>query len=317
MDVDVLVVGAGPTGLTLAEELARFGVSYRIIDSGRGPTDLSKAIGVQARTLETLDIMGMADELVRRGNPARAFHIYDGDQHLLKLDFSELESRYPFLLIVPQSDTEQVLLAKLTAGTNAERSTTLTAFTQGEAGVDATLQHDDGQTERVRARWLVGCDGAHSTVRRGLGLPFEGEEYEEGFMLADVHVEWNMPQDELYLFIHDGWLMAFFALPEGRYRLIADLPPAQAPPEQHPTLEDCQSIVDQRTPFPAKLSDPSWTAYYRIHRRIVPYLQEGRVFLAGDAAHIHSPAAAQGMNTGIQDAFNLGWKLALVSQGDA
>jgi 2-polyprenyl-6-methoxyphenol hydroxylase-like FAD-dependent oxidoreductase len=317
MDLDILVVGAGPTGLTLAEELARFGVSFRIIDAGRGPTDLSKAIGVQARTLETLDIIGIADELVRHGNPAKGFRIYDGKDEILKLDFTRLGSRFPFLLTVPQRDTEHVLLEKLNARQHVERETTLIDFTQDSSGVDATLRHGDGGLEQVRARWLVGCDGAHSKVREKLGLPFEGKDYEESFLLADVHVEWSLPDDELYLFLHDGWLAAFFALPGGRCRLIADLPPEQAPKDQQPSLEVCQRIVAERVPMPATLSDPNWTAYYRIHRRIVPRLQQERVFLAGDAAHIHSPAAAQGMNTGIQDAFNLAWKLALVAHGQA
>jgi len=318
MDVDVLIVGAGPTGLALAEELARFGVSFRIIDQGRGVTDQSKAIGVQARTLETLDIMGLADDLVRRGNPAKAFHIYDGPDQILSLDFQGLDSRYPYLLIVPQSDTERVLSGKLNRhGILIEHETMLLHFQQDEQSVSAVIAGADGREQTIHTRWLVGCDGAHSTVRHGLELPFEGQQYSEGFLLADVQVEWDKPSDELFLFLHEGWLTAFFALPGGRCRIIADLPPDDAPPNRKPTLEECQRLVDARLPLPAKLSDPTWTAYYRIHRRIVPRLQEGRIFLVGDAAHIHSPAAAQGMNTGIQDAFNLGWKLALVVQGFA
>ena len=315
---DVLIVGAGPTGLALAEELTRFGARYRIVDTGRGPTDLSKAIGVQARTLEMLDIAGLADDLVGRGNRSRAFHLYDGDLPILRLDFTELASRFPFLLIVPQSDTEQTLIRKIeSAGQTIERETTLAAFSQDPDGVDCTLTHHDGTTETVRVRWLAGCDGAHSTVRHTLGMAFTGEEYAEGFMLADVHVEWDLPRDELYLFLHDGWLTAFFPMPGGHCRMIADLPPDQAPPDRTPSLEECQRLVDERSPFRIVLSDPCWTAFYRIHRRIVAQLRQGRVLVAGDAAHIHSPAAAQGMNTGIQDAFNLGWKLALVTQGHA
>ena len=318
MDVDVLIVGAGPTGLALAEELARFGVSFRIVDNGRGVTDLSKAIGVQARTLETLDIMGLADDLARRGNQARSFHIYDGADPILSLDFQGLDSRYPYLLVVPQSDTERVLAGKLNRlGILIEHETTLTHFTQDGQSVSAVVRGADGREQTIHTRWLVGCDGAHSAVRHGLNMPFEGQEYPEGFLLADVAVEWDKPSDELFLFLHEGWLTAFFALPNGRYRIIADLPPDDAPPDQKPALEECQRLVDSRLPISAKLSEPSWTAYYRVHRRIVPRLQDGRVFLVGDAAHIHSPAAAQGMNTGIQDAFNLGWKLALVAQGYA
>lgn len=318
MDVDVLIVGAGPTGLALAEELARYGVSFRIVDSGRGATDLSKAIGVQARTLEILDVMGLADGLVRLGNPAKSFHVYDEDEHILQMDFTGLDTRYPYLLIVPQSDTEQVLLGKLeAAGTVIERSTTLTSLAQDSTGVSATVQSDEGKQETIHVRWLAGCDGAHSTVRHAIGMPFEGQEYVDGFMLADVRVTWDRPLDEIFLFLHEGRLMAFFGFPDGRYRLIADLPPDQAPPDRQPTLEECQKMADERVPFKVELGDPKWTAYYRIHRRIVPRLQQDRVFLIGDSAHIHSPAAAQGMNTGIQDAFNLAWKLALVARGHA
>ena len=318
MDIDVLIAGAGPTGLTLAAQLARSGVSFRILDKGRGPTDLSKAIGVQARTLEILDILGDAETLVSRGNQARHFNIYDGADRILKLDFPGLDSRFPFLLVVPQSETEKALMQTLDwYGVSVERNTALSALVQDASGVWATVSGPDGKEEQIRARWVAGCDGAHSTVRHLLSMPFTGEEYLDGFMLADVRVSWNRPQDELYLFLHEGRLIAFFAFPDGRYRIIADLPPDQASPESAPALADCQRLVDERVPFPAQLSDPEWTAYYRIHRRIVPRLQEGRVFLAGDAAHIHSPAGAQGMNTGIQDAFNLGWKLALVAQGCA
>jgi len=319
MDADVLVAGGGPTGLALAAALATRGVNCRIVDTGRGPTDLSKAIGVQARTLETLDLVGAADTLVRRGNPATTFHMFDGDEPIFTLSLHELESRFPFLLIVPQSETERVLQERLKAGgMQVERGTALTAFSQDTEGVDATLQKEDGGgTEQIRARCLVGCDGAHSTVRKGLGLPFQGEEYEEGFMLADVQVAGELPRDEAFVFLRNGWLAALFALPDGRHRLIADLQPEQAPIDRAPSLEECQRIVQERAPRALTLSDPTWTAFYRIHRRIVPGLQQGRVFLAGDAAHIHSPAAAQGMNTGIQDAFNLAWKLALVARGDA
>ncbi len=322
MDVDVLIVGAGPTGLTMAAVLARHGISFRIIDSGRGATDLSKAVGVQARTLETLETMGLAEKLIAQGNPARAFNLYDDSRQIMRLSLDGNGSRYPYVLVVPQSDTERVLLGELDrCGVTVERNTLLTSFSQDETGVTAEIKRtpENGveAVETVRARWMVGCDGAHSTVRHGLGLAFVGSEYEEGFLLADVEVEWDRPSDELQLFVHEGYLTAFFPLPGGHCRLIADLPLEQAPKDQTPSLEQCQKLVDERCPIPIKLSNPKWTSYYRVHHRIVSKLQEGRVLVAGDAAHIHSPAAAQGMNTGIQDSFNLAWKLALVCEGSA
>lgn len=317
-EIDVLIVGAGPTGLVMAAEMARRGVSYRLVDIARSPTDLSKAIGIQARTLEIFDSLGIASEFTSRGVKGVAANIYDGRERIAHVSFAELDSRFPYLLFLPQSETERLLLAHLEhLGGQVERGVKLVGFTQDETGVTAALEHPNGDGESVRAAWLVGCDGAHSTVRHGLNLPFQGEEYPEGFQLADVKLDWDQPDNEFYIFIHAGWLLAVFPLPGGRSRLIADIPPEQAPVEAKPSLADCQALMNERCPFPATVSDPLWTANYRIHRRLVSRLRSGRAFLVGDAAHIHSPAGAQGMNTGIQDAFNLAWKLALATQGAA
>ncbi len=323
MNTEVLISGAGPTGLTLAAELAKYGVPFRIIDIGRGPTDLSKAVGVQSRTLEMFDVMGIADELIACGNRATSFTICDDDKQLISLDFSGIGNRFPFLLAVPQSETERVLMKHLESlGGTVERTTELVSFDRAKDSVVAQIKHENGETEQINARFLVGSDGAHSTVRRGIGLPFEGEEYPDQFLLADVYVEApQMKHTDLFLFLHDGSLAAFFGLPGGHWRMIADFRPNETPEgsetSDEPTLTVCQKIADERCPFPVKLSDMRWSSYYRIHRRIVPRLSDGNVFLAGDSAHIHSPAAAQGMNTGIQDAINLAWKLAYVSRGQA
>ena len=187
----------------------------------------------------------------------------------------------------------------------------LTGLVQDGQGVTATLERADGTTERARVGWLVGCDGAHSTTRHALGLPFEGIAYEEPFVLGDVRIAWELPDDETHAFISSEGLIAALPLPRGRWRLIADgdLPT--------PTIEDIAPLLRERGAPKAQLSDAGWIAPFRIHRRIVPRYREGRVFLAGDAAHIHSPVGGQGMNTGIQDAHNLGWKLALVASGAA
>ncbi len=316
--IDVLVAGAGPTGLVIATELARRGVSFRIIDTERGPTDKSKAIGIQSRTMEVFYNMGLAAQFESRGLKMKAATLYDDGKKIMRVPFEELNNRFPFLLMIPQTDTEQILLSALDQyGAVVERETSLISFTQDENQVTAELQHHNGQVETVTAKWLVGCDGAHSTVRHHLNIPFEGSTYEDGFHLADVQVDWSLSRDEFHLMIHKGWLLAAFPLPgsPNRFRLLIDAPADQADRNKTPRLEEIQALVDERSHVKAVLSNPNWMANYRIHRRIVSHLRENRVFLAGDAAHIHSPAAAQGMNTGIQDVFNLAWKLALVANG--
>jgi 2-polyprenyl-6-methoxyphenol hydroxylase-like FAD-dependent oxidoreductase len=317
-ECQVLVTGAGPTGLVMASELARRGIACRIIDIARGPTDKSKAIGIQARTLEVFENMGLAKEIISQGHPAQGVNIYENGERIVHLSFQELDSPFPYILLCPQSETERILLAHLESlGVSVEREVKLTGFTQDAEGVTAALSHPNGQEETLRVPWLIGCDGPHSTVRHTLGLPFTGIDYEDSFQLADVKVDWSLPDTELHIIVHEGWLLAVFPLPDGRCRLIVDVPPEQAPLDKTPTLAEIQARVDERSHVKAVLSDPLWTANYRIHRRMVSRLREGRAFLLGDAAHIHSPAGAQGMNTGIQDAFNLAWKLALTVEGRA
>jgi 2-polyprenyl-6-methoxyphenol hydroxylase-like FAD-dependent oxidoreductase len=302
----------------MAMELARRGIPYRIIDVSRSATDKSKAIGIQARTLELFDNVGITAELTAAGKKAIAANVYHDDSKLLRLTFAELESPYPYILMLPQNETEAILIDHIERlGGTVEREVKLKTFVEDSEGVTATLEHADGTTESVRTPWLIGCDGAHSTVRHLLNQPFLGEEFEEGFQLADVKILWLLKDDEIYIFVHGGWLLAAFPLPDGRHRLIADVPPELAPVGENPTLEDWQRLLDERLPVRATLSDPHWTANYRIHRRLVTKLKVGRAFLVGDSAHIHSPAGAQGMNTGIQDAFNLAWKLAAVVKGTA
>lgn len=317
-NTEVLVAGAGPTGLVMAAELVKRGVNCRIIDIERGPTDHSKAIGIQARTLEIFEYMGLAGRFISKGLQMNAANIYDKGKRIVHLSFKDLATSYPFVLLIPQSETENILLQNLEQqGAIVERQTKLLSFTQDDAQVTAEVEHADGSRETIGAKWLIGCDGAHSTVRHQLHIPFDGSDYEEGFQLADVNIEWPLSKAELHVLVYEGWLMAAFPLPgEGnRYRLIVDVEAAKAPLDKVPALEELQAVFDERSHVKGVLSDPRWTANYRIHRRIVPGLHYGRVFLAGDAAHIHSPAAAQGMNTGIQDVFNLAWKLALVVRG--
>jgi 2-polyprenyl-6-methoxyphenol hydroxylase-like FAD-dependent oxidoreductase len=317
-DIPVLICGGGPSGLATAIELARRNVPFRLIDIARTPSDKSKAIGIQARTLEFFENMGIADEFTSRGKKCVGATISHDSKELAHVSFAKLRSPFPYLLMLPQSETEVILnnfLERL--GGKIEREVKLVSFSQERDGIDVTLQHASGASEETHADWLIGCDGAHSTVRHILNLPFTGQEYDEGFMLADVKIDWSLRDDELHVNAHQGWIFAAFPMPGNRWRLIADLAPTETPMDQTPSIEKWQKIVDERCPVPAKLSDPTWSANYRIHRRIVSKMREGHVFLVGDSGHVHSPAGAQGMNTGIGDAINLAWKLALVTQGIA
>ncbi|QRN98614.1 FAD-dependent monooxygenase [Archangium violaceum] len=323
--LDALVVGAGPTGLTMAVELARHGLSCRIVDQLEAPSVLSRALAVQARTLEVFDDFGIADEAVARGRRVEAFNVVGagGARSRVPMQaFSWLETRFPYMLMLPQDATEVLLTEYLgTFGVKVDRGLGLEDFRQDADGVEATLKRADGQVERVKARWLLGCDGARSRVRKSAGIPFEGETYDDACVLADVHVEWPLGQGELCILPSTRGVMAAFPMPgEKRYRLFVVMPRDTLPEgdETTPlTLEEMQALVDRMAPVPTRLSEPRWMTRYRLHRRGVPHYRQGRVFLAGDAAHIHSPAGGQGMNTGIQDAYNLAWKLALVTRGHA
>lgn len=323
-DVDVLIAGAGPTGLTLAVCLQRYGIQARLVDRLEGASPLSRALGVQARTLEVFEDLGLITLALARGQRVEAANLLtqSGRKAQLRLGaLSGLESHYPFLLILPQDATEALLTERLTAqGGQIEWGVELLEHRAVDDGVEVQLRHANGGTETVRARWLVGCDGARSQVRKSAGIPFDGETYEDVCMLGDVAVDWSLRLAELHIMPSERGLLAAFPMPgESRFRIITIVPKDMAPPGETPTptLEQLQEVVSQLAPVPTRLSEPRWTSGYRLHRRGVPRYREGRVLLAGDAAHIHSPAGGQGMNTGIQDVYNLAWKLALVLQGRA
>jgi 2-polyprenyl-6-methoxyphenol hydroxylase-like FAD-dependent oxidoreductase len=313
VDVPVLVVGAGPTGLMMASELARHGICCRIIDKAPRPSQLSKALAIHARTLEVFESIGIVDSFVAAGVKAHGGSIYANRKRIVHFLFDRLESRYNYALMLPQDETEVLLSRHLESlGVKVERSVELCAIRQDADSVTATLRLADGGEERCRAEYLVGCDGAHSTVRHALNIGFLGAEYEENFALADIKVDSNLPDDEIVGFAGDKGIVFFFPITHGRYRIIADV---VATGSEDPTLEELQKIVDEQCHIEARLHDPKWTAYFKIHRRQAVAYRMGRAFLAGDAAHIHSPAGGQGMNTGLQDAYNLAWKLAATLQG--
>jgi len=312
----VLVVGAGPVGLTMAANLRRHGIGCRVVDKSPTPTETSKALVLWGRSLEMLDDLGIVGPFLAAGRLMGAANLYGEGRLLAHIPLDVEGTEYPRPLMLAQSETERLLTAHLgEAGVPVERSVELTAFEDRGDHVVANLRHADGRDEEVRCGWLLGCDGAHSTVRHGLELEFTGEAEPNDWVLADCRID-GLPQDELSFYWHAEGALAFFPFAEGRCRIIADMGTAkQAGKPADPSLAEVQAIVDRRGPTGVRLSDPHWLAGFRIHERKVAEYGRGRVFLAGDAAHIHSPAGGQGMNTGMQDAYNLAWKLALVQNG--
>lgn len=315
-EMPVLIVGAGPTGLMLACELQRHGVSCRVIDKTLVPSDKSRALVLHARTLEIIESMGIVERFLEHGCPAYAASLYHAGERIVHLNMAELESPFPFSLMIPQSQTEKLLAENFVSkGGTIERGAELLKFSQGKGGISATLKNAKGKEEAIVAQWMVGCDGAHSTVRKELELPFEGSAYEERFGLVDCIVDCDLPDDEISTFFHEDGAFVFFPLGKKRFRIIVNVPSSQVIGEA-PSLADMQVFADRRGPGNIKLHDPVWLAWFTIHQRSVPKYRVGRVFLAGDSAHIHSPIGGQGMNTGMQDAFNLAWKLALTLRGN-
>jgi 2-polyprenyl-6-methoxyphenol hydroxylase-like FAD-dependent oxidoreductase len=313
----VLIVGAGPVGMTMASELARYGVAVRIVDKAAQRTDKSKALVLWSRSLELLDRGGGSESFINAGFKVGAVNIIAGDKTIGHVDMEGVQSPYPFALMLPQSETERLLEERLQGlGVTVERQVELIRFTSSDDGVDVVLRHADGREEKNSAGWLIGCDGAHSTVRHGVGALFSGKTLDSDWMLADIHMRgYPCPDTEASVYWHRDGVFVIFPISPGRYRVIADLPPSGADHPPDPTLEQTQAIIDTRGPPGIVAYDPIWLAGFRINGRKVSDYRSGRAFLAGDAAHVHSPAGGQGMNTGMQDAFNLAWKLALVIRG--
>jgi len=316
---DVLVAGAGPTGLALAAQLAASGVRVRLIDRGLDRGHESRALAIQPRTLEVLAGRGGTDELIACGNPAVQLRMHARGRELSvpMFDLGLDDTAYPYLLFLSQAETERILSEHLAAaGVHVERGVELTGLTDTADSATATLRHRDGREEAVSARYVAGCDGAHSTARRLAGIRFEGSSYPQTFVLADVDAEGIEP-GAAHVFLSDQGMLFFFPLGNpAPWRLLVMRPPAdRTPPEAPVVLEEVQAIASTYTGGAVRIHDPVWMTNFRLHHRAATHYRAGRVFLAGDAAHIHSPAGAQGMNTGIQDAVNLGWKLACTLRG--
>lgn len=316
--IPILIVGAGPTGLVMALELARRGIPFRIIDKLSHPSDKSKALGIMPRTLEAFEDMGIISSFLERGKRLEAFNFHL-EGNTARCIFSELDSHYSFILSLPQNETEKILADKLQQqGVNIERGVQLDSFSQEAGCIKAILQYSDGSLENISLSWLLGCDGAKSTVRHILGIPFQGATYSQNFALADVNITGSINTDESHFFLSDRGQFVVFPIPGGYERvIIIDVPVQSQFATAVPTLEDIQKIVDERSSIKLELKNPKWLSFFQIHKCMASALRRRSAFILGDAAHIHSPAGGQGMNTGMQDAYNLAWKLALVVKNQA
>lgn len=301
----------------MAAELARYGLSVRIVEKAAHRTDKSKALVIWSRTLELMDRMGCTSSFVTAGFKATAANITAGDKQVAHITLGGVATPYPYALMIPQSDTERLMEQHLNSvGVTLERNLEMVRFSTSDDGVKSTLRHADGREESMESSWLVGCDGAHSTVRRQLGMEFLGNTLSSDWILADLHLSDLPIAEEINVMWHSDGVLAIFPITNGRYRVIADTGNATSDARRaDPTLEEIQAVLDRRGPGGIKATSPIWLAAFRINERKVADYRDGRVFLAGDAAHIHSPAGGQGMNTGMQDACNLAWKLSLVCRG--
>ena len=309
--LDALIIGAGPTGLTLGCELIKQGLKVRLVEKLPRATDQSRALGLQSRTLEIFDKMGLIDSFLKQGRIIRQGNIYSNRTLIGSIAFTPyLDAPYPFVLIVPQAVTEQILADFFESmGGVVERGVSLQALDKTRA----TLQHDEGSTETIDAKWIFGCDGAHSTTRHLLNVTFKGVAFPETFALADVTMDTSLATDQIHFFSQDNNLCGIIPLPEEKkFRIIA------LKADQIAAKEDAsffESFVQQSSGHHVKITQADWISLFTIHRRIASHMRFGNCFLIGDAAHIHSPAGGQGLNTSVQDAFNLSWKIALVHRG--
>lgn len=301
-------------GLFLATECARRGLTYRIVEKNPTQSTHSKALAIFPRTLEVFDMAGVVEPFLQAANRVNALGIFSHEHEQGHIDFHPAGTPYPFVGMVPQDATERLLVEQLHGrGGAVEYQTTLLSLQQDGAGVRAVVQRGEN-LETVEASYLVGCDGPHSTVRHSLGLGFEGGDYADTYLLADAITNDALPANELHLCANRQGPLALFPMSATRWRIIAT---TAAPAGEEPSLDAVNAIVTERGPKGIAAQSLLWSGYFRIHHRCVSQMSSGRVFIAGDAAHIHSPFGGQGMNTGLQDAWNLAWKLDLAVRGVA
>ncbi len=329
---DVLIIGAGPVGLTLANELARRGVDPVVIDKAPGIREVSKALILHVRTQEALACVGLADRIGAEARPLTEVVVHAYGKHVGSWNLDGIDSPHPHPLILGQNRTQHLLLDLLAErGVSVGWGVEAVSLTTDEAGATARLRHADGAETDVRARYVVGCEGSNSLVRKSCGFSFEGERYSgEQFIQADCKIDWALPSGRSYLFLTAAGYLMVIEMPGDRVRVFISLPDqnAQGAAEaakqlgaveaanEEPTLAEIAAELTRLTGFACTLSDPVWLARYRTSHRYANSFQKGPAFIAGDAGHVHVPIGGQGMNTGIQDAFNLGWKLAGVLRGE-
>jgi 2-polyprenyl-6-methoxyphenol hydroxylase-like FAD-dependent oxidoreductase len=319
---EVAIVGAGPTGLSLACQFVRYGVDFVIIEKNQSLTPYSKAIGVHARTLEIFEQIGLADEAVRQGTIAGKGRLLIGGEVRGEFDFSNIGeglSPYPFVLMLEQSKNEHLLYEYLkNNGKEILWNTELEAFSQHQGGVKAQVRTAAGPSQIIEARFIVGCDGPKSLVRHALGLSFGGSSFERIFYVADAQIDWSLTHDAVHICFSKRSFVVFFPLKgDKRYRIVGVFPEGFDKDEGDILYEEIESRIKDETKLELDIHDVEWFSTYKVHTRHVDRFSSGRAFLAGDAAHVHTPAGAQGMNTGIQDGYNLAWKMALVVRGEA
>ncbi len=319
---DILIVGAGPTGLSLACQFVRYGVDFVIVEKNEGITSYSKAIGVQARTLEIFDQIGLARKAIEEGTIGGKARLLTGGEIRGELDFSNIGrglSPFPFVLMLEQSKTERLLYEYLQ---NHQKDvlwkTELETFSQSSDGIAAQVRNRHSESRKIAAKYLVGCDGPKSLVRHQLGLAFEGSTFERIFYVADARIEWHLGHDALHIFFSKDSFVIFFPLKgERRYRVVGVFPEEFNKYQGKILYEQIEARIKEEVKLAFEMHGVEWFSTYKVHTRHAHQFSAGKGFVAGDAAHIHTPAGAQGMNTGIQDAYNLAWKIALVLQGKA
>ncbi|BDS12884.1 FAD-dependent monooxygenase [Aureispira anguillae] len=321
--IPVIIIGAGPTGLMAAAQLQRFNIPYRIIEKRKGTTAFSKALGVQARTMEIYDQMGIAEKAISLGLAVKEVQIMAKGQYVQTMPLSKAGinfTPFPYLFILEQSRNEELIHEYIQSrGGKVEWQTEMTHFEVQKNGAYVCIKKQDGSEEHIHADWVIAADGGRSPVRHALNIPFKGDTYKNVFYVVDTEVNWEKDHNSLHMNLADNNFTAFFPITDEkgtRFRLVGILP-EHFYDKKDISFEDIQQNIQALQHLDLTFGKTHWFSVYRVHHRCIDNFRMGPVFFAGDAAHVHSPAGGQGMNTGLQDAYNLAWKLALVVSNKA